>query len=223
MDRLAAMQTFVKVIETGSFSAAARQLRVGQPAVSKTVAQLRREGSGLHSSCARRAASARPKRGGSSTNARSSPSPRPTRRSSPRAAPARPCRPPAGQRSGDVHPLEDRTEAWPLSCPASQARDRARPRRPQCRSRRRGRRRRPAHGGADEFRIDGPQDRPQSPAGRGHARRILRALARRSSRAISIGTRRSSTPSAAAARPGRSSRTASRRASRSAAASLDGG
>ena len=40
MDRLAAMQTFVKVIETGSFSAAARQLRVGQPAVSKLVAQL---------------------------------------------------------------------------------------------------------------------------------------------------------------------------------------
>jgi DNA-binding transcriptional LysR family regulator len=40
MDRLAAMQTFVKVIETGSFSAAARQLRVGQPAVSKAVAQL---------------------------------------------------------------------------------------------------------------------------------------------------------------------------------------
>ena len=40
MDRLAAMRTFVKVIETGSFSAAARQLRLGQPAVSKTVAQL---------------------------------------------------------------------------------------------------------------------------------------------------------------------------------------
>jgi DNA-binding transcriptional LysR family regulator len=40
MDRLVAMQTFVKVIDTGSFSAAARQLRVGQPAVSKTVAQL---------------------------------------------------------------------------------------------------------------------------------------------------------------------------------------
>src|SRR5206468_2061981 len=37
---LAAMQTFIKVIETGSFSAAARQLRVGQPAVSKMVAQL---------------------------------------------------------------------------------------------------------------------------------------------------------------------------------------
>lgn len=40
MDRLAAMETFIRVIETGSFSAAARQLRVGQPAVSKTVAQL---------------------------------------------------------------------------------------------------------------------------------------------------------------------------------------
>jgi hypothetical protein len=40
MDRLTAMQTFVKVIETGSFSAAARQLRVGQPAVSRAVAQL---------------------------------------------------------------------------------------------------------------------------------------------------------------------------------------
>jgi len=40
MDRLTAMEAFVRVIETGSFSAAARQLRVGQPAVSKTVAQL---------------------------------------------------------------------------------------------------------------------------------------------------------------------------------------
>jgi DNA-binding transcriptional LysR family regulator len=40
MDRLVAMQTFVKVIDTGSFSAAARQLQVGQPAVSKIVAQL---------------------------------------------------------------------------------------------------------------------------------------------------------------------------------------
>ena len=34
------MATFVRVVETGSFSAAARQLRVGQPAVSKTIAQL---------------------------------------------------------------------------------------------------------------------------------------------------------------------------------------
>jgi DNA-binding transcriptional LysR family regulator len=40
MDRLAAMATFVRVVETGSFSAAARTLNVGQPAVSKTVAQL---------------------------------------------------------------------------------------------------------------------------------------------------------------------------------------
>lgn len=40
MDRLAAMETFVRVIEAGSFSVAAKQLRVGQPAVSKTVAQL---------------------------------------------------------------------------------------------------------------------------------------------------------------------------------------
>jgi DNA-binding transcriptional LysR family regulator len=40
MDRLAAMEAFVRVVESGSFSAAARRLRVGQPAVSKTVAQL---------------------------------------------------------------------------------------------------------------------------------------------------------------------------------------
>lgn len=40
MDRLAAMEAFVRVVETGSFSAAARQLHIGQPAVSKTVAQL---------------------------------------------------------------------------------------------------------------------------------------------------------------------------------------
>jgi Bacterial regulatory helix-turn-helix protein, lysR family len=40
MDRLAAMEVLVRVVETGSFSGAARQLRVGQPAVSKTIAQL---------------------------------------------------------------------------------------------------------------------------------------------------------------------------------------
>ena len=40
MDRLASMETFVRVVETGSFSGAARQLRVGQPGVSKSVAQL---------------------------------------------------------------------------------------------------------------------------------------------------------------------------------------
>src|ERR1700761_3714468 len=40
MDRLLAMAAFVRVVDTGSFSAAARQLGVGQPAVSKTIAQL---------------------------------------------------------------------------------------------------------------------------------------------------------------------------------------
>lgn len=40
MDRYQAMATFVRVVDTGSFSAAARQLNVGQPAVSRTIAQL---------------------------------------------------------------------------------------------------------------------------------------------------------------------------------------
>lgn len=40
MDRLGAMATLVRVVDTGSFSAAARQLNIGQPAVSKTIAQL---------------------------------------------------------------------------------------------------------------------------------------------------------------------------------------
>jgi DNA-binding transcriptional LysR family regulator len=40
VDRYQAMTTFVRVVETGSFSAAARLLNVGQPAVSKTIAQL---------------------------------------------------------------------------------------------------------------------------------------------------------------------------------------
>ncbi|MDB5850692.1 MAG: transcriptional regulator, partial [Rhodoferax sp.] len=40
MDRLAAMETFVVVVDAGSFSAAAKRLDVGQPAVSKSVAQL---------------------------------------------------------------------------------------------------------------------------------------------------------------------------------------
>jgi DNA-binding transcriptional LysR family regulator len=35
MDRLTAMEVLVRVVETGSFSGAARQLRVGQPAVSR--------------------------------------------------------------------------------------------------------------------------------------------------------------------------------------------
>ncbi|MCJ2064328.1 LysR family transcriptional regulator [Methylobacterium sp. J-088] len=40
MDRYQAMATFVRVVEAGSFSGAARLLNVGQPAVSKTIAQL---------------------------------------------------------------------------------------------------------------------------------------------------------------------------------------
>jgi DNA-binding transcriptional LysR family regulator len=40
MDRLAAMEAFVLVVDAGSFSAAARHLNVGQPAISKSVAQL---------------------------------------------------------------------------------------------------------------------------------------------------------------------------------------
>ncbi|WP_440639865.1 LysR family transcriptional regulator [Bradyrhizobium sp. PUT101] len=40
MDRFQAMAAFVRVVETGSFSEAARQIGVGQPAISKTIAQL---------------------------------------------------------------------------------------------------------------------------------------------------------------------------------------
>src|ERR1700757_963150 len=40
VDRLSAMEAFVRVIEAGSFSGAAKQLRIGQPAVSKAVAQI---------------------------------------------------------------------------------------------------------------------------------------------------------------------------------------
>ena len=42
MDRLAAMQTFVRVVESGSFSAVAREIRSTQSAVSKQVAALER-------------------------------------------------------------------------------------------------------------------------------------------------------------------------------------
>lgn len=40
MDRLAVMETFIRVAEVGSFSVAARDLGIGQPAVSKAVAGL---------------------------------------------------------------------------------------------------------------------------------------------------------------------------------------
>ena len=40
MDRLGAMETYIRVVDAGSFSAAARHLEIGQPAVSKAIAQL---------------------------------------------------------------------------------------------------------------------------------------------------------------------------------------
>ena len=40
MDRLAAMNAFIRVVDAGSFSGAAKQLRMGQSAVSKAIAQL---------------------------------------------------------------------------------------------------------------------------------------------------------------------------------------
>jgi DNA-binding transcriptional LysR family regulator len=40
MDRLYEMELFVRVVETGSFSAAARDLKLGQPSISKTIAAL---------------------------------------------------------------------------------------------------------------------------------------------------------------------------------------
>jgi DNA-binding transcriptional LysR family regulator len=40
MDRHIAMETFIRVVDTGSFSAAASQMQMGQPAVSKAIAQL---------------------------------------------------------------------------------------------------------------------------------------------------------------------------------------
>jgi DNA-binding transcriptional LysR family regulator len=40
MNRLAAMDAFVRVVDTGSFTGVARQMRVGQPAISKIIAQL---------------------------------------------------------------------------------------------------------------------------------------------------------------------------------------
>ena len=40
MDRLAAMDAFIRVVDAGSFSGAAKQLHMGQPAVSKAIVQL---------------------------------------------------------------------------------------------------------------------------------------------------------------------------------------
>src|SRR5580704_2169115 len=43
MDRLDAMQAFVRVIEKGSFSAVAKERGIGQPAVSKQISALEEE------------------------------------------------------------------------------------------------------------------------------------------------------------------------------------
>ena len=40
MDRLTAMEAFIRVVDAGSFSGAAKQLRTGQPAVSKAIVHL---------------------------------------------------------------------------------------------------------------------------------------------------------------------------------------
>ena len=51
MDRLEGIKIFVRVVESGSFSAVARELGTGQPAISKQVAALE-EHLGAHFSCA---------------------------------------------------------------------------------------------------------------------------------------------------------------------------
>jgi hypothetical protein len=43
---MAAMEAFVRVVEAGSFFSSEKQLRIGQPAVSKTIAQLAKDLSG---------------------------------------------------------------------------------------------------------------------------------------------------------------------------------
>ena len=40
MSRLREMEIFVRVVDAGSFSSAARDLKIGQPAISKTIAGL---------------------------------------------------------------------------------------------------------------------------------------------------------------------------------------
>jgi hypothetical protein len=48
-DRLRAMQAFVLVVDSGSFSRAARRLNVGQPALSKSIAHSEQTGVGYSS------------------------------------------------------------------------------------------------------------------------------------------------------------------------------
>jgi LysR family transcriptional regulator for bpeEF and oprC len=43
MDRIVAMRSFLRAVETGSFTAVARELGASQPAVSKRIASLERD------------------------------------------------------------------------------------------------------------------------------------------------------------------------------------
>jgi DNA-binding transcriptional LysR family regulator len=43
VDRFSAMELFVRVAETGSFSAVAKERRIGQPAVSKQISAMEAE------------------------------------------------------------------------------------------------------------------------------------------------------------------------------------
>jgi len=54
MDRLAAMEAFVRVIEAGSFSGAAKQLRVGQNPLSPKPSHSLKTGSACGCCCDRR-------------------------------------------------------------------------------------------------------------------------------------------------------------------------
>jgi DNA-binding transcriptional LysR family regulator len=88
MDRLAAMEAFARVVDAGSFSGAAKQLRVGQPAVSKMIAQLE-ERLGARLLLRSTHVLTPPRRAETSTNAPNDRSKKPRKQNSPRAAPQR--------------------------------------------------------------------------------------------------------------------------------------
>jgi hypothetical protein len=88
MDRLAAMEAFVRVVDAGPFSGAAKQLRVGQPAVSKTIAQLE-DRLGVRLLLRSTHGLTPTRRAETFTNAPNGRSKKPRKQSSPRAAPQR--------------------------------------------------------------------------------------------------------------------------------------
>ena len=88
MDRLASMEAFVRVIDAGSFSGAAKQLRLGQPAVSKTIAQLE-DWLGVRLLLRSTHRLTPTEAVGTSMTAPKGPSRKPTKQNSPRAAPLR--------------------------------------------------------------------------------------------------------------------------------------